>query len=197
MARKKTITSDQILNAAFELVAEQGFSKFTARNIASQMNCSTQPIYLEFENMQHLKETLFDKIQNYLKEEVFNRVVTGDPLMDLNLNYIRFATEETTLYRALYVEGHSAADDLNEFSRELCFEGINHNPELSKLSEDTKDAVFSAMWIVSTGIASLQSGDLIKPTQDQTIQLLNDVISSVLDNHNPQIMTNKRQKPVE
>ena len=55
MARKKTITHDQILNAAYDLVVEQGFKSFTARNIAKKMNCSTQPIYLEFKNMAELK----------------------------------------------------------------------------------------------------------------------------------------------
>ena len=54
MARKKTITHDQILNAAYDLVVEQGFKSFTARNIAKKMNCSTQPIYLEFKNMAEL-----------------------------------------------------------------------------------------------------------------------------------------------
>lgn len=45
---KKTITKEQILTAAYEVVATEGFSKFTARNIANKMKCSTQPIYLEF-----------------------------------------------------------------------------------------------------------------------------------------------------
>lgn len=62
MARKKTITKDHILNAAYEIVATEGFSRFTARNIASKMKCSTQPIYLEFKNMDDLKNALFDKI---------------------------------------------------------------------------------------------------------------------------------------
>ena len=37
MARKKTITKEQILKATYELVAKEGLSKFTARNIA-QLN---------------------------------------------------------------------------------------------------------------------------------------------------------------
>ena len=38
---KKTITKEQILTAAYEVVATEGFSKFTARNIANKMKCST------------------------------------------------------------------------------------------------------------------------------------------------------------
>ena len=55
MARKKTITREQILVAAHQVISDKGFSHFTARNIATQMNCSTQPIYLEFKNMDDLK----------------------------------------------------------------------------------------------------------------------------------------------
>ncbi|MBP6359919.1 MAG: TetR/AcrR family transcriptional regulator, partial [Enterococcus sp.] len=33
MARRKTITRDQILTAAYQVISEKGFSHFTARNI--------------------------------------------------------------------------------------------------------------------------------------------------------------------
>ena len=72
MARKKTITHDQILNAAYDLVVEQGFKSFTARNIAKKMNCSTQPIYLEFKNMAELKQAVMDRIKELLALKMAN-----------------------------------------------------------------------------------------------------------------------------
>ena len=36
MARKKTITKEQILAAAYEVAATEGFTRFTARNIANK-----------------------------------------------------------------------------------------------------------------------------------------------------------------
>lgn len=193
MARKKTITKDQILTAAYEIVATEGFSRFTARNIASKMKCSTQPIYLEFKNMDDLKEELFGKIETYLRDDVFARVVTGDPLLDMNLNYVRFATEEKVLYRSLYLEGHSGEDMLNQFSHDLFMENINKDLELSLLDDEMKIAIFSGTWIVATGIASLKSGGLINPTDDNIKALLNDVITSVKKNDKNQILT----KPVK
>lgn len=192
MARKKTITKDQILTAAYDIVATEGFSRFTARNIASKMKCSTQPIYLEFKNMDDLKAALFEKIETYLRDVVFARVVTGDPLLDMNLNYVRFATEEKVLYRSLYLEGHSGEAMLNQFSHDLFMENINKDPELSQLDTEMKTAIFSGTWIVATGIASLKSGGLINPTDDNIKGLLNDVISSVTKNDKNQILT----KPV-
>ena len=55
--RRKVYTKDQILKAAYDVVAKEGFKGFTARNIAKKMGISTQPIYLEFKNMEDLKNT--------------------------------------------------------------------------------------------------------------------------------------------
>jgi len=70
MARKKTITRDQILKAAYEVVATEGFTRFTARNIAAKMKCSTQPIYLEFKNMDDLKNALINQIYDLFVKSV-------------------------------------------------------------------------------------------------------------------------------
>ena len=94
MARKKTITRDQILKAAYEVVATEGFTRFTARNIAAKMKCSTQPIYLEFKNMDDLKSALINQIYDYLATEVFPIERRGDVIVDLTLNYIGFANKE-------------------------------------------------------------------------------------------------------
>ncbi len=89
--RRKVYTKDQILKAAYDVVAKEGFKGFTARNIAKKMGISTQPIYLEFKNMEDLKNTLLDSIFEQLKEDVFPIERTGDKIIDLGLNYIYFA----------------------------------------------------------------------------------------------------------
>lgn len=101
MARKKTITKDQILNAAYEVVTAEGFSRFTARNIANKMDCSTQPIYLEFKNMDDLKRALLERIYQHLENDIYPEEHTGKPIVDLALNYIQFANKEKKLYRSI------------------------------------------------------------------------------------------------
>ena len=95
--RRKVYTREHILKAAYELINREGFGNFTARNIAKHMGISTQPIYLEFENMQDLKNTLVEAVFKDLSENVFPVVRTGDKLVDLGLNYIRFARKSSTI----------------------------------------------------------------------------------------------------
>lgn len=47
---------------------------------------------------------LYSKIHKYLAKEVFPVKHTGNTIVDLALNYIHFATSESKLYRALYLE---------------------------------------------------------------------------------------------
>jgi AcrR family transcriptional regulator len=66
MVRTKKIFRKDILEGAYELVLAEGFEHFHARNVAKQLNCSTQPIYREFSNLTELKDALIEKItENY------------------------------------------------------------------------------------------------------------------------------------
>lgn len=44
MARKESITMQDILETAFEMTREEGFANVTARKVAAKAGCSTQPI---------------------------------------------------------------------------------------------------------------------------------------------------------
>lgn len=188
MARRKTITRDQILNAAYEVVATEGFSRFTARNIAAKMKCSTQPIYLEFKNMDELRQALFEKIKHHLLSDVFSQKHIGDPIIDLILNYIDFASTETKLYRSLFVEEHNREDILNEFTYSLFMEKLEQDTKLKTLGDDKKKALFSATWIVATGFASLKAGGHINPTEDQVVSMVHSIMNGILSENNNTIL---------
>lgn len=74
MVRTKVYTKEKILNVAEKILVDKGFSNLTARNIADTMGISTQPIYLEFVNMDDLKRTLikslFHRMQLFYKADV-------------------------------------------------------------------------------------------------------------------------------
>ena len=60
MARKEQITKEVILKGAFELLKEQGIENVTARKLATHIGCSTQPIFRVYENMESLRNDLFN-----------------------------------------------------------------------------------------------------------------------------------------
>ncbi|MGX6978141.1 TetR/AcrR family transcriptional regulator [Vagococcus elongatus] len=181
MARRKTITKEQILNAAYALVASEGFSKFTARNVAYKMKCSTQPIYLEFENMDDLREQVLDRIKKHLVEEVFAKEITGNLLIDLVLNYVQFAREESILYRTLYLEEYINAQELSRFNHDMFMIRLNKDSEFEKLPAWKKENLFMGTWVVATGIATLNASGLFQPSVEEIQKMMGHVNQNLLD----------------
>ncbi|GAF40396.1 transcriptional regulator, TetR family [Agrilactobacillus composti DSM 18527 = JCM 14202] len=189
MARKKTITRQNILDAAFELVLEQGFKNFTARKIARWMNCSTQPIYLEFTCMDELKNAVLQRVQEYLVTEFYGRTYCDDALINLSLAFVDLARENNHLYRAIFVEDHFGVQTMREFCYKLAIERLQSNPDAKRLSKDRQMDLVTGCWIIATGIASLVSSGYINIEQKQMVSLLKAQISDFIqhDRFNSQL----------
>jgi len=63
----------QILIAAENILAEQGFYAFSMQNLADTAGVAAGTIYRYFAN----KETLMDELQKFIREEAANSVFTG------------------------------------------------------------------------------------------------------------------------
>jgi AcrR family transcriptional regulator len=185
MVRKKVYKKEHILQAAIEIVEKDGFNKFTARNIAKHMNISTQPIYLEFKNMDDLKETVLVHIFNHLFKDVFPNEITGDPLVDIALNFVNYSNENPRIFRALYVEESGLGYKIYDRSFTEFRELVKRSPKYQEVDEVHIEALHIRTWIVATGLAVLTSSGIFKPTQEQMSQMLSDLIKAILANPNP------------
>lgn len=185
MARKKTITKEQILAAAYEVAATEGFTRFTARNIANKMNCSTQPIYLEFKNMDDLRQALFEQIYDYLQYEVFPVEHTGNTIIDLAFNYIHFARREKKLYRSLYSQSKYKRNFASLFLHHILLSTVKRDPTYADLSEEQIESLHNGTWIIATGIAALMSSSIIHPTDEQIEKMIQDSIDAILNLKEP------------
>ncbi|WP_125704656.1 TetR/AcrR family transcriptional regulator [Lacticaseibacillus daqingensis] len=181
MARKKLITRDQILHAAYELVVEEGFKRFTARNIARRMGCSTQPIYLEFENMAELKQAVMNEIKTTLAAKMARRYTTN-PIVDLGLAYINFAADNRELYRAVFIEDHFGVDEMREYALTTAIKRLNTYAPAKALTPEQQANTISGLWIVATGIANLTASGFIDISREQTIDILQAVIHDFIVN---------------
>lgn len=111
MASEKRITRESILQAAIQTIQSGGAESLTVRNIAKTLGCSTQPLYYEFEDIQHLKDALQDYIrENFLKFH-------NDSYRAFGQSFLSFATKEKELFRFLCLQhrqpGQDLLDDLN------------------------------------------------------------------------------------
>ena len=58
MPTVRKVSKEQIIDAAVEVLRDDGFSAINACSVAKKLGCSTQPIYFSFKNMDELKAAL-------------------------------------------------------------------------------------------------------------------------------------------
>lgn len=103
MPPKKQVSKEQIINKSYELVRKNGSESLTARILAKELNCSTQPIYMSFCDMNELKNTLAEKSMGFMLQFIESYSDKNySPLLSKILGYVQFAYEEKYLYRLIF-----------------------------------------------------------------------------------------------
>ena len=193
MARKKEIDKQSILDAAYKLAVRGGIESLTARNIAKAVNCSTQPIYLEFENMQDLRNQVLARISDELKSNTLQQNFTGEPLIDLDLSYLYFAKEHVDLFRAMFVDGKFGNQMIVDTLMGLGIEKFKQQFDAEQYSDERLKHIIVANWIAATGLATLLINKMANFTQAQMISVLKAQIHDAMLNDR---LTNVEENPL-
>lgn len=173
MARKETITKNDILNAAFEMARQEGLEEVSARTLAAKAGCSTQPIFRVYKNMEELGEEVFAKAIDFFEAyyESFPRK-NDTPFVNLGLAYISFAQQESQLFRLLFLaqnrHGRSLYDLLNGKSGAVVKE-INN---AKFYGCNNPSGMFMQMWIFIHGSACMSLTGDYDLQEEETITLL-------------------------
>lgn len=193
MARKKEIDKQRILDAAYKLAVRGGIESLTARNIAKAVNCSTQPIYLEFENMQDLRNQVLARISDELKSNTLQQNFTGEPLIDLDLSYLYFAKEHVDLFRAMFVDGKFGNQMIVDTLMGLGIEKFKQQFDAEQYSDERLKHIIVANGIAATGLATLLINKMANFTQAQMISVLKAQIHDAMLNDR---LTNVEENPL-
>lgn len=145
MVRTKKIFREDLLQGAYDFVLEEGFKKFRARRVADFINCSTQPIYHEFSDLNAYKQAA----QTHITAEVskalsLDRVTSLDEL-----------TEQVTLFakrRPKEFYRFFLADDTCKNSIKTLLE--DKHQHLSNGSDSSFFDQFEPFWFYSLGQAA-------------------------------------------
>lgn len=193
VARKKEIDKQRILDAAYKLAVRGGIESLTARNIAKAVNCSTQPIYLEFKNMQDLRNQVLARISDELKSNTLQQNFTGEPLIDLDLSYLYFAKEHVDLFRAMFVDGKFGNQMIVDTLMGLGLEKFKQQFDAEQFSEERLNHIVISNWIAATGLATLLINKMANFTQAQMISVLKAQIHEAMLNDR---LTNVEENPL-
>lgn len=159
MPPKAKITKEMITQAAFAIAREQGAEHINARSISEKLGCSTQPVLYHFKKIEDIKRAVYRKADEFHSAYITD-ICGENPLLEIGMNYIRFASQEQNLFRFLFQS--------NEFSGRSLSELINDealSPVLAVLSQEAEISIeqakiaFRTLFLAVHGYASLYANN--------------------------------------
>lgn len=179
MPAKKQVSKEKILEAAIDIVRENGMSAINARNIAQKLKCSTQPIYLSFSGMDELKKSVTQEAM-----KVYQKFISADmdkseypPYKAYGMSYIHFAQKEKEIFKLLFM-----CDRSNEQERkfdEMLFLLTDNN----RIDYETAYKMHMEMWLFGHGIATMLATSFIKLDEETISNYISDVYQGIRLRH--------------
>jgi len=161
MARTISITKQTLLDSAVELLKREGMQSLTARKLAAEAGCSTQPIFRVYSSMDELNAEVFDIVAGMFSDYCDNYSKSSDlPFVDLGLAYISFAQKNKELFRVLFVSDDRYGKSLYELLNGKNGYLKNQIALDSKTGCKDPQGLFMKMWMVIHGSACMSlTGD--------------------------------------
>lgn len=174
-------SKESVIEAAFKIVKEEGIAQLNARRIAKELNCSVQPIFSNFENMDDLKKHLYQKIINEFYDFVTKKIDDKiPPYKQIGINYVYFAKKEPILFNILFMNENGLIE--NDFVNiEDKFSIIKKIiVKTTSISADETKDFHIKMWLFVHGIASIVATNTNFFTDKQISDLLSSQFQALM-----------------
>ncbi len=174
MPPKVKITKKDIIDKALELVREGGADAINARGIAAALNCSTQPIFSNFESMEDLEhsvlEAAFERYLGFISAEIESGKYPEYKAS--GMAYIRFAREERELFKLLFMCSRQGEELKPTADFEASVEMIM---AANGISREFAELLHLEMWVCCHGIAAMLATSFLDLDEELISRMLTDV----------------------
>ncbi|MDE5742448.1 MAG: TetR/AcrR family transcriptional regulator [Oscillospiraceae bacterium] len=175
MPPKARVEREDIINAAAEIVRENGVSALNARAVAARLGMSTQPIFSNYSSMEELKADVLDFAYKVYCGYLERGMTSGEhPVYKASgMAYIQFAKEERELFKLLFMrdrrgEGFVQRDDEVKPIIGILMKNLG-------ISEEQANMFHLEMWVYVHGIASMIATSYLELETEMVSNMLTDV----------------------
>ncbi len=178
MPTQPVSSRDHILHGALVLLRTRGPDALTARMLAQQLECSTQPIYSAFGGMKDLERALLREVRRYYREFLARDHGGFTPFENIGLGYLRFAREEPRLFNWLLGSGRLKVDfaaQTHSPEVQLGLDRMAEDPSLAGLSPAQIERLQRNLWIYTHGLAVLLSSGMLRADEPTARGYMNEM----------------------
>jgi len=174
MPPKEKVSRVDVSDMAFSMTREYGFKEVTARKLAQNLGCSTQPIFRAYENMEELREEIYYMSVQFFCDYILAKKSKVRPVyMTLALSYIELARKEKNLFELIASVDDFGTQTLSDFLKRKEWEDQLEQLVLpKKKSGDKKRELFEMYFMFVHGLASLIVSNRVSYTEKEIKELL-------------------------
>lgn len=182
MPPKIKISKERVIEAAISLVRSGGAEAINARTLAATLDCSTQPIFSNFETMDDLQKAVLERAHNvymdFLKKEAEGKQYPE--YKAFGMAYIRFAKEEKELFKLLFMCDRRSSPLPSTEDFEVSVEIIMKNVGLSR---ERATLMHLETWTSVHGIATMFATSFLELDWDLVSRMLSDIYQGIRARH--------------
>ena len=183
MPPKVRITKQDIIETALELCRTDGAPSVNARSIAESLQCSTQPIFSNFETMDALQqavlEAAYERYLGFLQTEA--KSGKYPQYKAFGMAYIRFAKEERELFKLLFMRDRTG-EDTSPTSIDF-EESVQMIVRANGVTEETARLMHMELWACVHGIGTMLATSFFSLEWKQNEDMLTDVYQGIRARH--------------
>ncbi|MBU1069797.1 TetR/AcrR family transcriptional regulator [Myxococcota bacterium] len=175
------ITREMLIHGAFEFVRRNGVGRLSTRNLANAMDCSTQPIYRAFSNMEELELATIEHAAGFVKEFLLGAPIEGEPLHHIARMQVKLMKEEPHIYHLIFQTGRLDFSMANE----MLFFLVQHtsfkdHPFLGRMEPARILHVIRQVWVYTHGLFSIMGFQFVDISEKLIMQTVQETIAKLV-----------------
>ena len=182
MPPKVKISKNDIIETAMDLLRKKGQEAINARNVALELDCSTQPIFSNFATMDDLQQAIISNAYVHYLNFIQKELESGEypKYKSYGMAYIRFAKEEKELFKLLFMRDRNGEDLSPTPDFEASIEMIM---SANNISREKAWLIHLEMWLCVHGIATMLVTSFLPLEWNLISDMVTDIYQGVRTRH--------------
>lgn len=156
---------EAIVEAAFEIAKEGGFSAISTRAVAKRLGCSVAPIYQNFATVEELITAVVERV-SAMSGELLAAQTGPNPFENMGKASLAFAREYPALFREMALEPNDYLTPHEQIEDAMA--GVMaSDPELADWTDAARRRLFLKMRVFQLGLSAMVANGHLPSWMDE------------------------------
>lgn len=156
---------DTIIEAAFEIAKESGFSAISTRAVAKRLGCSVAPIYQNFATVDELLAAVVERVMA-MSGELLAAQTGPNPFENMGKASLAFARDYPALFREMALEPNDHIAPHQQVEDAMA-DVMASDPELADWTDAARRRLFLKMRVFQLGLSAMVANGHLPSWMDE------------------------------